>query len=80
MDARTHGRRQNYIPPTSSGDNIYGCQVINLQKNIVFFCLKIVLTFTNSLDPDEMPIYAAFHLGLHCLQKCPFRGIPYTKR
>ena len=21
MDGRTHGRRQNYIPPTSSGDN-----------------------------------------------------------
>ena len=24
MDGRTHGRRQNYIPPTSSGDNNYG--------------------------------------------------------
>ena len=23
MDGRTHGRRQNYIPPTSSGDNRY---------------------------------------------------------
>ena len=22
----------------------------------------------NSADPDEMPPYAAFHLGLHCLQ------------
>ena len=22
---------------------------------------------TNSTDPDEMPHYAAFHLGLHCL-------------
>ena len=21
----------------------------------------------NSADPDEMPPYAAFHLGLHCL-------------
>ena len=24
-------------------------------------------TFTNSEDPDEMPHYAAFHQGLHCL-------------
>ena len=23
----------------------------------------------NSADPDEMPLYAAFHLGLHCLPK-----------
>ena len=38
-------------------------------KNIVFFCLKIFFTFTNSVDPDEMQHYAAFHLGLHCLQK-----------
>ena len=25
----------------------------------------------NSVDPDEMPLYVAFHLGLHCLQKYP---------
>ena len=24
-------------------------------------------TFTNSIDPDEMPHNAAFHLGLYCL-------------
>ena len=30
---------------------------------------KIFFTFTNSVDPDEMQHYAAFHLGLHCLQK-----------
>ena len=33
------------------------------------FCLKITFTFTNSEDLDEMQQYAAFHLGLHCLQK-----------
>ena len=33
----------------------------------------------NSVDPDEMPHYAAFHLGLHCLSKYPFRGFKYTK-
>ena len=37
-------------------------------KNIVFFCLKIFFTFTNSVDPDEMQHHAAFHLGLHCLK------------
>ena len=34
---------------------------------IVFFCLKIFFTLLNSVDPDEMQHYAAFHLGLHCL-------------
>ena len=26
-------------------------------------------TFTNNEDPDEMPHYAAFRQGLHCLLK-----------
>ena len=43
-------------------------------KQIVFFCLKFFFTFTNSVDPDEMQHYAAFHLGIHCLQKYLFRG------
>ena len=30
-------------------------------------------TFTNSVDPDEMQHYAAFYLGLYCLQKYSFR-------
>ena len=34
--------------------------------------LKIIFTFTNGVDPDEMQHYAAFHLGLHCLQKYSF--------
>ena len=28
-----------------------------------------------SVDPDEMQPYAAFHLGLHCLQKYLFFGV-----
>ena len=48
-------------------------------KKIVFFCLKIFFTFTNSADPDEMQHYAAFHLGLHCLQNYLFRGFLNTK-
>ena len=29
----------------------------------------------NSADPDEVPLYAAFHLGLHSLPKYLFVGI-----
>ena len=36
--------------------------------------LNIVFTLTNSVDTDEMPHNAAFHQGLHCLSKYPFRG------
>ena len=53
-------------------------QDIILKKN-VFFCLKIFFTFTNSVDPDEMQHYAAFHLGIHCLPKYSFGGFPNTK-
>ena len=31
------------------------------------------------VDPDEMQLYAAFHLGLHYLQKYSFGGFPNTK-
>ena len=51
---------------------IVGSQVI-ISKNIVFLSLKIEYVIANSTDPDEMPHNAAFHLGLHCLQKYPFR-------
>ena len=57
---------------------IVHCQVI-IFKNIVFFCLKIFFTFTNSDDTDEMQHNAAFHLGLHCLPKYSFRGFPNIK-
>ena len=52
-----------------------------LKENIVCFCLKIIFTFTNSVDHDEMQHNAAFHLGLHCLQKCSFKvfGIKKVK-
>ena len=40
----------------------------------------IIFTFTNSVDPDEMKHYAAFCLGLHCLQKNSFRGVPNTMK
>ena len=30
-------------------------------------CLKVAEWVANSVDPDEMPHFAASHLGLHCL-------------
>ena len=43
-------------------------------KNILFLSLKMDFVLANSADPDEMPHCVAFHLGLHCLPKYPFRG------
>ena len=37
----------------------------NLQKNMVFSSLMIDFVKANSADPDEMPHFVAFHLGLH---------------
>ena len=50
----------------------------NDYKNIVLFGLKIFFNL-DSVDPDEMPHYAAFYLGLHCLLKNLLRDFPYTK-
>ena len=46
----------------------WGSQVI-ISNKITFPSLKIVFILTNSVDPDEMLHYAAFHLGLHPLSK-----------
>ena len=51
----------------------------NLHMYYVLLSLKDVLNLANSADPDEMQHYAAFHLGLHCLPKDPFRDFRYTK-
>ena len=47
---------------------IEGSQAI-ISKNVIFLSLKIDSILANSADPDEMPPYAAFHLGLHGLPK-----------
>ena len=39
----------------------------------------IVFVSANSADPDEVPLYVAFHLGLHCLLQYPFRDFQNTK-
>ena len=55
--------------------------------NFIFFLfpsLKIDVDSANSADPDEMPYYAAFHLGLGCLPKylllgfLVFKGLKHT--
>ena len=48
-------------------------------KNIIYFCWKIIFTLTNNEDPDKMQHFAAFNLGMHCLLKYQFRGLPKTK-
>ena len=58
---------------------IKGSKVIISTKNIVLLSLKINFVLSNSADPDEMPQFVAFHQGLHCLQKYPFRGFQSSK-
>ena len=41
----------------------------NVFKTIYFFPRRLFFISANSADPDEMPPYAAFHLGPHCLPK-----------
>ena len=41
--------------------------------------MQIIFVLANIVDTDEMPLYAAFHLGLHCLQKYTFRSHLYAK-
>ena len=54
-----------------SNEEFFKCYVI-----VYFVSLNVVLILANNVDPDEMQHYAAFHLGLHCLRKYPFRGRP----
>ena len=48
-------------------------------KLSIKLCISVlgdsVFIQANSADPDEMPPYAAFHLGLHWLSKYLFTGI-----
>ena len=40
---------------------------VNFQKIFFFLSLMIDFILANSANPDEMPPYAAFHLGLNFL-------------
>ena len=48
-----------------------------LFSNKYFHFMKSVLALTNSVDPNEIAYYAAFHLDLNYLPKYPFRGFSY---
>ena len=48
-------------------------------KNHALQSLKIAFILANNAGPDEMTHFVAFHLGLHCLPKNPFRGFEHTK-
>ena len=50
-----------------------------MSKNDMFLSFKIFFILANSADSDEMPPYAAFHLGLHCLPKYLLTGIQNEK-
>ena len=52
----------------------WGVMGYNFHIKNLFLSLKIVFVIANSVDPDEMPHYTAFHLGLHCLPKNAFRS------
>ena len=53
---------------------IEGLQIIISKENCVFLLLIIIFVLANSVYPDEMLHYAAFHLGFCCLPKYTFRG------
>ena len=42
--------------------------MLQFLNKIVVFSLEIIFVLANSVEPDEMPYYAAFNLGLLCLQ------------
>ena len=54
-----------------------GSMVVILKNIYVFFSEHFVLA--NSEDPDEKLHNAAFHQGLHCLQKCWFESLWSSK-
>ena len=58
--------------------NIFGCQVLIFKKCYIILSGDL-LTLANSVDPNEMQHYAAFYLGLYCLQKYSFMGFLKTK-
>ena len=46
---------------------------------LYFLSLKIVFVQAVSVDPDEMPHYAALQLGLHSFSKYTFWSYQFTK-
>ena len=46
----------------------------------MFISLKIDSVLANKADPNEIPHYAEFHLGVHCLTKYLFNGYSGPQR
>ena len=51
----------------------------NFQNNNLSLSLKIDFVLANSADPDEIPHYAAIHMGISCLSKYPIRVFWFQK-
>ena len=45
------------------------CTYQGVTFEFVFLSLKIFFILANGVNPDEMPLSVAFHLGFHCLPK-----------
>ena len=52
---------------------IKGLPVIIFKKYCISYS-EIDFVLASSAQPDEILPCAAFHMGLHCLPKLPFRG------
>ena len=65
---------------TSGIINSFGRPIIYIKGYHIYciWCLKIFFNL-NSVDPDEMPHYVAFHLGPHLFVKVPISGLPVLK-
>ena len=51
----------------------------NFYKMVYSVAEDFVFTLANSADPCKIQLYAAFHLGLHCLPKYLITGIQNVK-
>ena len=47
---------------------------LEFSELLCFSVPESCFNLSKSVDLDEMPHFAAFHLGLHFLPKYPFRG------
>ena len=45
-------------------------------RYLKYLCTSV--SFIKQYRPDGMARFATFHLGIHCLQKYPFRGFQNT--
>ena len=57
------------IPTTGNVEITNISMEVSTDSYLLSQSLKIVFISANNADPDEMPPYAAFHLGLHTLPK-----------